>query len=138
MVGESNLEKLLRDLNPDLNAGEYVFCTLDTQENPVNLEPLSWFHEREGVTVILPRVQADELKLPYSFVGAWITLNIHSSLEAIGLTAAVSQALTHAGISCNIIAAFYHDHIFVPIKDADYAMEILQGLTRNNLFTPVS
>jgi len=130
MTGEKNLEKLLREMRPELNQGEYVFCTLDAKDDPIDLEPLGWFHEREGVTIILPREQADKLCLSYSFISAWITLNIHSSLEAVGLTAAVSQALTRATISCNIIAAYYHDHLFVPSRDADRALEILLNMTR--------
>ncbi len=135
MVGETDLEKLLQDMDPQLNAGEYVFCTLDLKDRPSNLEPLGWFHEREGMTVVLSKVQADQLGLAYSFVSAWITLNIHSSLEAVGLTAAVSQALAQAGISCNIIAAYYHDHLFVPLADASRALEILQRLTKLKRFS---
>ena len=69
------------------------------------------------------------MPLPYSLVCVWITLTIHSSLEAVGLTAAVSSALTEANISCNVVAAYYHDHIFVPIADADRAMNVLLALT---------
>jgi len=128
MNGETDLEILLREINPELNDGEYVFCTLGAKDNPINLEPLGWFREREGMTVILSKAQADRLDLPYSSICAWITLNIHSSLEAVGLTAAVSQALTRAGISCNIVAAYYHDHLFVPVRDANRALEILKNI----------
>ena len=131
MTGETELEKLIHNMEPELNAGEYVFCSLAPQDNPARFEPLCWFREREGVTVILPKGQADKMELPYSFVGAWITLNVHSALEAVGLTAAVSQALAHAGISCNVVAAYYHDHLFVPYRDAERALEILQGLTHS-------
>ena len=81
------------------------------------------------MTVILPKLTAEEASLPYSTVCAWITLTIHSSLEAVGLTAAVSKALTEANISCNVVAAYYHDHIFVPIKDGTRALQILNDLT---------
>ena len=128
MAGETDLAKLIRDMNPELNPGEYVFCTLEPEAGPVNLEPMGWFREREGITVILPKNQADELALPYSFVSRWITLTVHSALESVGLTAAVSQALAQAGISCNIVAAYYHDHLFVPARDAGQALEILQSL----------
>jgi hypothetical protein len=130
VIGETDLAKLLREMRPELNEGEYVFCTLDVKNNPFNFEPIGWFHEREGVTIILSKMQADKLGLSYSFISAWITLNIHSSLEAVGLTAAVSQALTSAEISCNIVAAYYHDHLFVPIRDANRALETLQNMTR--------
>ena len=130
MAGETDLDKLIREMRPELNAGEYVFCSMDPKDRLANLEPLGWFREREGVTLILPKAQADELALPYSFVSAWITLTVHSALEAVGLTAAVSQALAQAKISCNIVAAYYHDHLFVPIGDADRAIETLQSMAR--------
>ena len=74
--------------------------------------------------------------MPYSFVGAWITLNVHSALEAVGLTAAVSRALTEAGISCNVVAAYYHDHLFVPAEQGERALKILQDLARSNQQAP--
>ena len=81
--------------------------------------------------MILPKEKADAMNIPYSTTCAWITLTVHSSLEAVGLTAAVSKALTEANISCNIVAAFYHDHIFVPIADAPRAMDALFALTKS-------
>ena len=71
----------------------------------------------------------DKLGLNYSFVASWITLTVHSSLEAVGLTAAFSKALAEKGISCNVVAAFYHDHLFVRQQDAAAAMETLKGLS---------
>ena len=130
MTGEMDLNVLIREMKPERNAGEYVFCVLDPKMNFATLNPLGWFREREGVTVILPKEQADELSLPYSFVSAWITLNVHSALEAVGLTAAVSHALAQAGISCNIVAAYYHDHLFVPSNDADRALAVLQSISK--------
>ena len=128
MHGETDLDALIREMKPELNAGEFVFCTLTPNDNISGLNPLGSFREREGVTVILPKEQADELSLPYSFVSAWITLTVHSALDAVGLTAVVSQSLAQAGISCNIVAAYYHDHLFVPSKDADRALDILNSL----------
>jgi len=78
----------------------------------------------------LPKHQADDSALPYSVICAWITLTVHSSLEAVGLTAAVSKALTDANISCNVVAAYYHDHIFVPVRDAKQAIAVLLELTK--------
>ena len=130
MTGEMDLNVLIREMKPERNAGEYVFCVLDPKMNFATLNPLGWFREREGVTVILPKEQADELSLPYSFVSAWITLTVHSALDAAGLTAAVSHALAQAGISCNIVAAYYHDHLFVPSNDADRALAVLQSISK--------
>lgn len=130
MSGETDLEKLLRGMKPELNEGEYVFCTVDSFQHAALLNPVCIFQEKEAVTVILSQYQADEALLPYSVVCAWITLTVHSSLEAVGLTASVSKALTDANISCNVVAAYYHDHLFVPVQDAKQAMNVLTNLTR--------
>jgi len=129
MTGETDLTKLLRSMQPDLNEGEYVFCSLK-DSNQIDLNRvIGSFKETEGLTVIISKSYADELKLSYSFVASWITLTVHSSLEAVGLTAAFAKALTDEGISCNVIAAFYHDHIFVATKDNDRAMTALKKLS---------
>jgi len=130
MPGEIDLGKLLQGMKPELNEGEYVFCTVDSIQHAAMLNPVCLFQEREAVTVILPKHQADDSALPYSVICAWITLTVHSSLEAVGLTAAVSQALTDANISCNVVAAYYHDHIFVPVRDAKQAIAVLLELTK--------
>lgn len=129
MSGETDLTRLLKNMQPRRNEGEYVFCIVDSLSRAADLRPLCTFQEREAVTVILPRQQADDESLPYSTVCAWITLTVHSSLEAVGLTAAVSKALAEADISCNVVAAYYHDHIFIPIGDAERGMEVLLALT---------
>lgn len=130
MTGETDLMTLLKELNPELNPGEYVYCTVNSLGDAVEINALFAFQEKEGVTVILPKTRADENMLLYHVVCGWITLNVESSLEAVGLTAAVAKALTEAGISCNVVAAYHHDHIFVPFKDAERAMEVLQSLMR--------
>ena len=132
MNGEINLQKLIREMKPRLNDGEFVYCAIATQADAVDLNPLCMFLEQESVTVILPKNIADKAGLTYPSICAWITLTIHSSLEAVGLTAAVSTALADANISCNMVAAFYHDHIFVPVKDAERAMDVLHSLTGNH------
>lgn len=132
MSGETNLGNLLKDMKPELNAGEYVYCLARSKEQAHSLEPLLSFLEKEGVTMILPREKADSMNIPYTTICAWITLTVHSSLEAVGLTAAFSKALTEANISCNVVAAFYHDHIFVPLNDAQRAMQELIKLTGAN------
>ena len=131
MSGETDLSELLKNMKPELNAGEYVYCLADSKEQVVALDPLCYFLEKEGVTMILPKEKADAMSIPYATTCAWITLTVHSSIEAVGLTAAVSKALTEANISCNIVAAFYHDHIFVPIADAPRAMDALFALTKS-------
>ena len=121
MSGETNLEILLQSMEPSLNPGEYVFCTVENMGiiNPSNL--IGTFNEKEGTNVIIPREKADQARLSYSFVAAWITLTVHSSLEALGLTAAFSVAHAKEGISCNVVSGFYHDHIFVNLKYSEKA-----------------
>jgi hypothetical protein len=125
MTGESNLVILLKSMKPRLNIGEYVFCSVKDLASVDFKDILFIFKEDESTTLIVRKETADRLKFDYSFIASWITLTVHSSLEAVGLTAAFSKALADGGISCNVIAAFYHDHIFVASKDAEKAMIIL-------------
>lgn len=117
-------------MNPLLHEGEYVFCTVKGNVNIDIRDVLGSFMEEEGITIVVEKQVADELKMSYPFVCSWITLQVHSSLEGVGLTAAFSTALSDAGISCNVIAAFYHDHIFVPVNDKLKAMETLIRLSQ--------
>jgi uncharacterized protein len=130
MNGEKNLQLLLNTLQPIVNKGEYVFCTVIDLSNINFKDVILFFRETEGITIILKKEIADVLQLHYTFTFAWITLSVHSSLEAVGLTAAFSTALANGGISCNVVAAFYHDHIFVNTKDANKAIVILQKLAQ--------
>lgn len=125
MPGETNLEQLLKTMEPKLNAGEYVFCVVNDLSVISQRDVLFFFKEQEGATIVLEKQQADQYHLDYSFIASWITLTVHSSLEAVGLTAAFSTALSNEGISCNVVAAFYHDHIFVDKKHTELAMQIL-------------
>jgi hypothetical protein len=84
--------------------------------------------EDEGLTLVLSQSEADREGLAYEAPQAWITLRVHSSLAAVGMTAAVSTALTEAGISCNVVAAFHHDHIFVPLQRGEEAWRVLGSL----------
>jgi hypothetical protein len=127
MAGETALATLLRSMSPQLNAGDYVFCTLADNRLPA-CEVIGSFREQEGLTVIVERQQAEQAGLAFEYVAAWITLNVHSALEAVGLTAAFASALGRAGISCNVVAGYYHDHLFVGRSDAQQAMDVLQQL----------
>ena len=84
--------------------------------------------EPEGRTLVLPRERAASLGLAYGFVASWITLRVHSSLDAVGLTAAVATALAAEGISANVVAGYYHDHVFVPWVRASDALDALRAL----------
>lgn len=129
MIGETSLNTLLRSMSPELNEGDYVFCSLNDASVINGVDVVGSFREREGLTVILERQQAQTLGLSFEYVAAWITLNVHSSLAAVGLTAAFATALGHAGISCNVVAGFYHDHLFVAKEDAQNALSVLRELS---------
>lgn len=131
MTGETSLNALLRSMSPELNDGDYVFCTVADRQRLEGVEVIGSFREREGLTVILERQQAQQLGLDGDYVMAWITLTVHSSLAAVGLTAAFATALGAAGISCNVVAGFYHDHLFVGKDDALKAMATLRALSTN-------
>ncbi|AZD17651.1 ACT domain-containing protein [Pseudomonas chlororaphis] len=128
MAGETSLDTLLRSMSPQLNHGDYVFCSIADRALLEGSDVLGSFREQEGLTVILERQQAERLGLGFDYVAAWITLNVHSALEAVGLTAAFASALGKAGISCNVIAGYYHDHLFVAKADAERAMGVLRQL----------
>lgn len=131
MAGETDLDILLKTLKPCLNEGDYVFCTIDDIALINPDEILFYFKEKEAITIVVKKEVADKSKLPYSTIMAWITLTVHSSLGAVGLTAAFSAALAKSNISCNVVAGFYHDHIFVSKKDAQMAIITLNRLSKN-------
>ena len=128
MAGETSLATLLRSMSPQLNDGEYVFCCIADAHQLQGCEAVGSFREQEGLSVILERTQAERLGLGFDYVMAWITLNVHSALQAVGLTAAFASALGKAGISCNVVAGYYHDHLFVGLADAARAMDVLHQL----------
>lgn len=112
---------MLAGMAPVLNSGRFVFRTL-AGGDVVPADAIGWFREAEGLSVIVPAGADDVLPM------AWITLSVHSALDGVGLTAAVSGALAGAGIACNMVAAHHHDHLFVPEADADRAMAVLMAL----------
>lgn len=132
MAGEQDLSRLLAGLSPQLREGEYVFCTFaDAGYGDYSaLSPLAAFREHEGLTLVLPRAKADAAACPYEGVFACITLTVHSSLDAVGLTAAVSKVLADADIPANVIAAYHHDHVFVPAARAEQALAALAALSQ--------
>ena len=124
MTGIVDLFVLLREMRPQLLPDVYAFCTV-ADSSPVALlalSPIGLFLEEEGWTVILRQEDARKAGLTPGPALRLITLTVQSSLEAVGLTADVAAALTRHGISANVVAAFHHDHIFVPAADAEKAM----------------
>lgn len=130
MSGEVVLATLLQNLMPVLSDKAYVFATTTDLELCVMADPRvkGLFREKEGVTLIVEQEFADEKKLEYDGRFRCITCEVHSSLDAVGMTSAMTAALTHFGISANVVAAYYHDHIFVPEKRAEEAVSALASL----------
>nr|ELY5255993.1 ACT domain-containing protein [Vibrio cholerae] len=126
MSGIKNLELLLQSMSPELMAGDYVFCTVDgALSDYISLEPIATFREPEGLTLVLEAEKAQQAGLESSVLFSLITLTVHSSLEAVGLTAAFATKLAEHGISANVIAGYYHDHIFVQKEKAQQALQAL-------------
>ncbi len=121
---------MLSGMTPSLDAGDYVFCTTDDEQLAARAAPLSlgWFRESEGVSLILARDDSLRLGFDTMLLMRRITLTVFSSLEGVGLTAAVATALAKHGISCNMVAAYHHDHVFVPAVSAKDAMRVLLDL----------
>ena len=123
------LTSLLRQMSPRLVAGEYVCCTFPPGKLPDALAPICIFQEKEGISAICRRSAAQRLGIPASGCFRQITLTVHSSLDAVGFLAAVTAELAGAGIACNPISAFHHDHLFVPQADARRALGVLRRLS---------
>ena len=125
-----DLAAMLAGLAPVLDDATYAFCTATDGASIAAALPhaLGCFHEDEGATLILPLAAAEALRLDPGLPMARIVLTVHSALDGVGLTAAVAGALAGQGIACNMVAAFHHDHVFVPAARAAEALAILQGL----------
>lgn len=125
-TGQTDLTTLLAELRPEVRAGEFVMVTTTTHE----LAAEAMVVEDEGTTLVVRKTTADAFRLEHSTVFAWITLSVHSSLVAVGLTAAVAGALAARGIPANVLAGYYHDHLLVPQERVDEAMAALAELAR--------
>ena len=132
MAGITDLSILLSSLEPTLRDEEFVFAIAAPERvaEYLLLKPIGLFFENEGLTLILSKKDADEALLQSSGPFRCITAMVHSSLKAVGLTAAISAALAEVGISANVVAAYHHDHIFVPAKDAHRALAALRMLSQ--------
>jgi hypothetical protein len=128
-VPERDLDKLIAKMSPELQAGEFVFVSAGPSDAPA-VEVFASVREREGLSLVVTREDADARGLSYDYVAAWITLTVESAPDAVGLTAAVSGTLADAGISCNVIAGARHDHLLVPVQRAADAMAVLDELQR--------
>jgi uncharacterized protein len=132
MAAINDLEILLKSMSPELIEGNYVFCTVNgALSDYLALEPIATFQEKEGLTLVLEEEKAAAAKLDFDAIFSLITLSVHSSLEAVGLTAAFATKLGSYGISANVVAGYYHDHIFVQKDKADAAMSALKEFSES-------
>jgi len=127
-----DLSKLLSSLQPIEHDDLYVFCSIPIEQFVFDRRIVSTIREKEGLSLITTKDYADEHNLAYDHTMKWITLQVHSSLEAVGMTAAISKAFTESYISCNVVAGLRHDHLFVPSERIHSSMEVLQKLQRES------
>ena len=134
MSGETDLHILIDSLSPKLHSLRFVFTHVPKglSFDWSKIQPVGMFQEHEGTTLILEQHVAQAHQLNYDTIFACITLMVHSSLNAVGLTATVSKALAEKDIPTNIVAAYHHDHIFVPEKKALSALKILKNLSKES------
>lgn len=131
--GETSLDRLLGSLKFTLHPTTFVFATTP---NEAQIPPLAdlqlLFREQEGITAIVSLEYATTHGLNYSFPSRMITVNVTSSLDAVGFMAVIATRLSAHGISTNPVSGFYHDHIFVPIGKEEGALETLEELARDH------
>lgn len=132
--GETNLNSLIRSMQPVLQPGTFVFAQLpataskDIFSRVQGLNPKMLYREEEAWTIILPQQEARNARLEHIFPCRQITLNIHSSLDAVGFLAAITARLARLEIGVNPVSAFLHDHLFVPEGKENAVMEALQTM----------
>ncbi|MBB4981345.1 ACT domain-containing protein [Streptomyces nymphaeiformis] len=131
MNAERDLTRLLAGMRPELDPGRYVFTTVDGPA-PAGVAPVVTVTEPEGLTLVVRQEEADSAGLAYDYAAGWITLRVHSALDAVGLTAAVAGELAAAGLSCNVVAGFHHDHLFVEHDRAGEALDVLARLSERS------
>jgi hypothetical protein len=129
-MGERELQALIRSMSATLVDGLYVFCTMPSDAVPQGLHPRMRFEEAEGTTLILLLSEAQDAGLKFEFPCRMITLNVHSSLEAVGFIARVAAELSKHGLAVNPVSGFYHDHLFVPEGRHEDALWYLRDMAR--------
>mgnify|MGYP003876333845 FL=1 len=129
MAAEADLARLLAGLAPTLDPQPFGYALLPLEQAlPTGLVPFALIREAEGLTVIAARDALAAAGLAVEASWALLTMTVHSSLEAVGLTAAMATALSRVGISANVVAGYHHDHLLVPWDRRHDALEALQAL----------
>ncbi|UCE14571.1 MAG: ACT domain-containing protein [Candidatus Heimdallarchaeota archaeon] len=127
MGGIHNLKLLLQNMKPKLSDARYIFSTVsEAIYRDLEVIPLLVFREEEGMTIIVEEGEAEANFLNYTDIWSMITLTIHSDLSAVGFIAVITSKLAKYGISVNVVSAYYHDHIFVPIAKGNQALQLLE------------
>ncbi|MCC2605276.1 ACT domain-containing protein [Planctobacterium marinum] len=134
MSAIKELAELLKSMKPVLHPQNWVFCCIAPSQLTTELAESCFaiVKEQEGLTLITQPEHAEQLGFNNAGQYCRIELLVYSSLEAVGLTAAVSNRLTEQGISANVVAAFHHDHIFVPKDKAEQALLALTKLSEEH------
>lgn len=127
-----DLDHLIKSMQPVLNPGVFAFVSVESAEVLKTVKVIASIWEDEGYSAVIAESDAISLGLPIMFRAGWITLTVNSDLQAVGLTAVFARALGKAGISCNVVAGAFHDHIFVPIERTLDAMDALKNLQKSS------
>ena len=128
MVGETDLCALLKSMNARLVDGLYVFVTLKGKVLPEGVSPRMVFQETEGTTLVLLKEEAEANELDYEFPCRMITLEVHSSLEAVGFLARITTELAKHKMGVNPVSGFFHDHLFVLDGREQDALSVLKKI----------
>ena len=132
MTAVRDLHELCRQMTPTLADGVFVYCSFSDFRLPSGLDPICTFRESEGLTAIVGKQAADKAGVPYTFPCRLITLAVHSSLDAVGFLACITGRLAQAGIACNAVAGFHHDHLFVPELRVTESLDVLSSLAADS------
>lgn len=125
----TDITELLKSMAPALSSERYAFATIEENAaRNLDCDPVMHFKEDEGVTLILREEDAIRLDIDHEFICQKITLTVHSALEAVGFMAAISAKLKEVGVPCNVVAGYYHDHLFIPVDKVETAMRALDEL----------
>jgi len=131
-TGEKNLRTLLQTMQPTLLSGTWAFATVPRGKTmPEGLHPLATYHEPEGTSLLLDEKELLKSGLPHAFFCRGISLNVNSSLYAVGFLAAIADVLAKAAMSINIVSAYHRDYLFVPKDRADEAVKLLKKLAED-------
>merc|ERR1712130_502477 len=133
-AGESDLEKLIRTMKPCLMPEVFVFLNLhanDDLPSEIFQKSVFTFKEKEGNTFVLPRSVVERLGYQYEYPCRLISLEVHSSLSAVGFLAVILRHLADQGVSCNVASGFFHDHMFIPDGEEEHVLELLRILSES-------